>query len=284
MGGRGERKTRDRGERMWGRIWIRLWSHGLHPKNLRAGVWTPHPSACDEVILTRQDLEDGREEEASALDQPEELVEEGDEGEEAEEDGEDHQGLNRLDPVCRDTQGKMESLTESLTKRITSSFARLRGCRRTFVAGRPAVVASISRHAFVPQICAAVPTYSPRLETQQHRDNFKNTQQHPASLSWGLNNPTAHHSHYLFLFVQISTVQRLQCDLRSPPWTRWAGWGWWGAARARRAGWAAFFQVDLEEDTIKYLGKKSKNQKINPHEPWTVSLWGVELGVTAAGR
>ena len=75
------------------------------PENLRSGVWAPHPSARDEVILTRQDLEDGREEEASALDQPEELVEEGDEGEEAEEDGEDHEGLNRLDPVCREHTG-----------------------------------------------------------------------------------------------------------------------------------------------------------------------------------
>lgn len=89
----------------------------LHPENppLR-GVDPSSVSVCDEVILTRQDLEDGREEEASALDQPEELVEEGDEGEEAEEDGEDHQRLNRLDPVCKDTQGKVESLTESLTK------------------------------------------------------------------------------------------------------------------------------------------------------------------------
>lgn len=55
----------------------------------------------DEVILTRQDLEDGGEEEAAALDQTEQLVEEGDEGEEAEEDGEDHEGLDCLDPVWR---------------------------------------------------------------------------------------------------------------------------------------------------------------------------------------
>lgn len=51
------------------------------------------------VILTGQDLEDGREEEASALDQPEQLVQEGNEGEEAEEHRQDHEGLNRLDPV-----------------------------------------------------------------------------------------------------------------------------------------------------------------------------------------
>lgn len=55
----------------------------------------------DEVILTRQDLEDGGEKEAAALDQPEQLVEEGNEGEEAEEDGEDHEGLDCLDPVWR---------------------------------------------------------------------------------------------------------------------------------------------------------------------------------------
>lgn len=51
------------------------------------------------VILTGQDLEDGGEEEASALDQPEQLVQEGDEGEEAEEHRQDHEGLDRLDPV-----------------------------------------------------------------------------------------------------------------------------------------------------------------------------------------
>lgn len=50
-------------------------------------------------ILTGQDLEDGREEEAPALDQPEQLVQEGNEGEEAEEHRQDHQGLNCLDPV-----------------------------------------------------------------------------------------------------------------------------------------------------------------------------------------
>lgn len=55
----------------------------------------------NEVVLTGQNLEDGGEEEAAALDQPEELVEEGDEGEDAEEDGENHERLNRLDPVWR---------------------------------------------------------------------------------------------------------------------------------------------------------------------------------------
>lgn len=67
---------------------------------------------------TRQDLEDGGEEEASALDQFEELEHERDEGEEAEEQGQDHEGLHRLDPV--------------------------------FTAGWLAVVASISCHAAVP--------------------------------------------------------------------------------------------------------------------------------------
>lgn len=71
-------------------------------------AWTPPAfKPCwgvtrrDEVILTRQDLEDGGEEEAAALDQPEQLVEEGDKGEKAEEDGEDHESLDCLDPVWR---------------------------------------------------------------------------------------------------------------------------------------------------------------------------------------
>lgn len=54
---------------------------------------------CDEVILTCQDLEDGGEEEASALDQFEQLEQERNEGEEAEEYGQDHEGLNCLDPI-----------------------------------------------------------------------------------------------------------------------------------------------------------------------------------------
>lgn len=45
------------------------------------------PSTCDEIILTRQDLEDGGKEEASALDQSEQLKHECNEGEEAEEQG-----------------------------------------------------------------------------------------------------------------------------------------------------------------------------------------------------
>lgn len=67
---------------------------------------------------TRQDLEDGGEEEASALHQSEQLEHKRNEGEEAEEQGEDHEGLHRLDPV--------------------------------FIAGWLAVVASISCHATVP--------------------------------------------------------------------------------------------------------------------------------------
>lgn len=69
-------------------------------------ITAPPTSArgCDtavrrEVVLTCQNLEDGGEEEASALDQSEQLVHEGNEGEEAEEQGQDHEGLHRLDPV-----------------------------------------------------------------------------------------------------------------------------------------------------------------------------------------
>lgn len=51
----------------------------LHPTPL--WVW---PVTCDEVILTCQDLEDGSKEEASALDQFEQLKHERNEGEEAE--------------------------------------------------------------------------------------------------------------------------------------------------------------------------------------------------------
>ena len=65
------------------------------------GAW---PGSDDEVTLTGQDLEDGSEEEASALDQSEQLIQEGDEGEEAEEHGQHHESLHCLDPVCKDTQ------------------------------------------------------------------------------------------------------------------------------------------------------------------------------------
>lgn len=67
----------------------------------------------NQVILTGQDLEDGGEEEAAALDQPEELIEEGDEGEDAEEDGEDHEGLNRLDPVWSRGTGRVRVSTHT---------------------------------------------------------------------------------------------------------------------------------------------------------------------------
>lgn len=85
-------------------------------------IWTHHgvddrPAHHEHA---RQDLEDGREEEASALHEFEQLIHEGDEGEEAEEQGEDHEGLNRLDPV--------------------------------FIACRLAVVASIGCHTIIPQI------------------------------------------------------------------------------------------------------------------------------------
>ena len=61
------------------------------------------PQSNDEVTLTGQDLEDGGEEEASALDQSEQLIQEGDEGEEAEQDGQHHESLHCLDPVWEDT-------------------------------------------------------------------------------------------------------------------------------------------------------------------------------------
>lgn len=67
----------------------------LHPKSVQAVT----RQECDEVILTCQDLEDGGEEEASALDQLEELIQERNEGEEAEEQGQDHEGLHCLDPI-----------------------------------------------------------------------------------------------------------------------------------------------------------------------------------------
>lgn len=69
----------------------------------------------NQIILTGQDLEDGGEEEAAALDQPEELVEEGDEGEDAEEDGEDHEGLNRLDPVWNRGAERVRVRTHAVT-------------------------------------------------------------------------------------------------------------------------------------------------------------------------
>jgi len=67
---------------------------------------------------TSQDLEDGGEEEASALDQSEQLIQKGNEGEEAEEQGQDHEGLHCLDPV--------------------------------FIAGWDAMIASISYLAIIP--------------------------------------------------------------------------------------------------------------------------------------
>lgn len=67
------------------------------------GLWLrTHHSVDDRPThhkQTSQDLEDGGEEEASALDQFEQLIHKGNEGEEAEEQGQDHEGLYRLDPV-----------------------------------------------------------------------------------------------------------------------------------------------------------------------------------------
>lgn len=59
------------------------------------------PSACNETILTCQDLEDGSEEEPSALNQLKQLIQKGNEGEDAEDDRQNHEGLNCLDPVYR---------------------------------------------------------------------------------------------------------------------------------------------------------------------------------------
>lgn len=54
--------------------------------------------------LTSKDLESSSEEEAPSLLQSEELAEEQEEGQAAEDDGQDHEGLDRLDPLCRDEQ------------------------------------------------------------------------------------------------------------------------------------------------------------------------------------
>lgn len=82
----------------------------------------PGRDPCARAILTCQDLEDGGEEEAPALDQPEQLIQEGDEGEEAEEHGQDHEGLDRLDPVWRGRQrARRETSCTSITQ--THSFS-----------------------------------------------------------------------------------------------------------------------------------------------------------------
>lgn len=83
-------------------------------------------------ILTGQDLEDGGEEEASALDQPEQLIQEGNEGEEAEEHRQDHEGLHRLDPVW-------ETSTEQEFRRSERWEHRLRGSN----AAQPSLLAGL---------------------------------------------------------------------------------------------------------------------------------------------
>lgn len=83
-------------------------------------------------ILTGQDLEDGGEEEASALDQPEQLIQEGDEGEEAEEHRQDHEGLHRLDPVW-------ETSTEREFRRPERWERRIGGRN----AGQPSLLAGL---------------------------------------------------------------------------------------------------------------------------------------------
>lgn len=54
---------------------------------------------CNEVILTRQDLEDGGEVETSALHQSEQLITESYQGGKAENYRQDHEGLHGLDPI-----------------------------------------------------------------------------------------------------------------------------------------------------------------------------------------
>lgn len=67
------------------------WPHS----SLSIRVW--HFS--DQVVLTRQDLENGGEEELAAFHHSEQLVQEGNERTEAENAGEDHEGLHSLDPL-----------------------------------------------------------------------------------------------------------------------------------------------------------------------------------------
>lgn len=74
-------------------------------KRWRRGRW-PHSSLyirvwrlSDQVVLTRQDLENGGKEELAAFHHSEQLVQEGKECAEAEDAGEDHEGLHGLDPV-----------------------------------------------------------------------------------------------------------------------------------------------------------------------------------------
>lgn len=115
----------------------------------------------NQVILTGQDLEDGGEEEAAALDQPEELVEEGDEGEDAEEDGEDHEGLNRLDPVWN--RGPERVKTHTFTEPQRWCNLRLIRQEQTFIASWLAVVPCATCPAVVPQVFASISTYRPGL-------------------------------------------------------------------------------------------------------------------------
>lgn len=75
------------------------------------------------AILTGQDLEDGGEEEASTLDQPEQLIQEGNEGEEAEEHRQDHEGLDRLDPVWETNTEQEFRRWEPWKHRISGSDA-----------------------------------------------------------------------------------------------------------------------------------------------------------------
>lgn len=63
--------------------------------------------------LTGKNLEGSGEEEASTFLQGEELAEEEEERQAAEDDGQDHQGLDRLDPLCRRGR-RLQSIT-SLT-------------------------------------------------------------------------------------------------------------------------------------------------------------------------
>lgn len=60
-------------------------------------------------ILTGEDLEDGREKEATSLYESEELAEEDDEGDQAENGGENHERLHCLKPVWQIVEKHRES-------------------------------------------------------------------------------------------------------------------------------------------------------------------------------
>ena len=75
--------------------------------------------------LTGKDLEGSSEEEASTLLQSEELAEEEEERQAAEDDGQDHEGLDRLDPLCKGGRGRGKrvlSITDLQSSLSKASF------------------------------------------------------------------------------------------------------------------------------------------------------------------